>query len=745
MAATPNTGQIAQPVFIEGRRITVLYGSETGNGEDIAIELSQMAERLHFQVAVDDMDSFKLSDLLQSSLAIFVTSTTGQGDMPKNTAKFWRNLRREKLSGTNCLGALKFAIFGLGDSSYPKFNWAARKLRVRLLQLGASEFVRAGEGDERHENGIDSAYLPWHQELKSALFAGYPLPDGVEPIPDDAQPPPKYTLELAPTMADPADHSVSVDTASQALLTEDERVFLASRTKSAVLTHTDLPRSTAEQLAKDRDRLLTSFPAVIAREDDLWEQQTSRRADCLDKDNIITDYPEKYRLLSPKPVFQQSPYEDLLSIPNSSIGTLVANRRVTPVGHWQDVRLLTFDVQCDKELFAECSAGCTLIVYPKNFPKDVQELITMMGWEQVADHIIDLNTNQRKSSYPKHLYFDGACATLRKLLLNNLDITSIPKRAFIKYLVHLTREPNEIERLKELTALGNEQEFYDYTSRPRRTIIELLCDFPGVKIPYDRVLDLFPVIRGREFSICNGGKSLYDAGDYQTRIQLLVALVEYKTIIRKPRQGLCSRYIKHLATGSHLSLSLKQPSGNLLGTDQQRCKRPLIAIATGTGIAPIRALVHDRMLYGNPGPTVLFFGCRNEAADYYFWQEWKQIPNMEVYPAFSRDKNMIFEKEVGPPVWPVPDAMDAVLGLGPDLDAGKNYVQHHIRRNAKRVGELMRQKPIVCICGNSGRMPASVRKALLDALVISGVVRDEAEANKWFDDRENLTFWQETW
>jgi len=73
--------------------------------------------------------------------------------MPKNTTKFWRNLRREKLNNTNCLGPVRFALFGLGDSSYPKFNWAARKLRVRLLQLGASEFLAPGEGDERHDNG----------------------------------------------------------------------------------------------------------------------------------------------------------------------------------------------------------------------------------------------------------------------------------------------------------------------------------------------------------------------------------------------------------------------------------------------------------------------------------------------------------------------------------------------------------------------------------------------------------------
>lgn len=40
--------------------------------------------------------------------------------MPKNTTKFWRNLRREKLNNTNCLRTLSFALFGLGDSSYPK-------------------------------------------------------------------------------------------------------------------------------------------------------------------------------------------------------------------------------------------------------------------------------------------------------------------------------------------------------------------------------------------------------------------------------------------------------------------------------------------------------------------------------------------------------------------------------------------------------------------------------------------------
>lgn len=40
--------------------MAVLYGTETGNAEEIAVELGNMAERLHFKTTVDEMDSFKL-------------------------------------------------------------------------------------------------------------------------------------------------------------------------------------------------------------------------------------------------------------------------------------------------------------------------------------------------------------------------------------------------------------------------------------------------------------------------------------------------------------------------------------------------------------------------------------------------------------------------------------------------------------------------------------------------------------
>ncbi|KAK4099678.1 riboflavin synthase domain-like protein [Parathielavia hyrcaniae] len=741
------SGGLVRPAEVEGRSMVVLYGSETGTAEDIAVELGRVAERLHFQTTVDEMDTFKLADVLRASLVIFVTSTTGQGEMPKNTLKFWKNLRREKLNNTNCLRSLRFAIFGLGDSSYQKFNWAGRKLRARLLQLGATEFFRPGEGDERHENGIDSIYLPWHQELKATLLADYPLPESLSPIPDDVLLPPKYSLELAPTMQRELPTRLKASDMARSLHDDDESRFLGSRNKSAALSHVDHAPTQADRAYEHWIRHKASFPADIARRDAAFERDEPQRYDVLDRDNILKDDPEKY-LLQPQPAcLMESPPDYPLPIPEGHFARLVRHDRVTPADHWQDVRHLRLQVYVGEAIFREVvdhSSQLTIVLWPKNYPEDVQELIIQMGWEAHADTPLQL------LSVPRALYVDKTrTPTLRHLLTHNLDFTAVPKRSFIRYLVHFTQDEREQERLVELTQTGNEQEFYDYTCRPRRTILELLRDFPGVKIPYGRVLDLFPVIRGREYSICNGGLSLSRAGsNHMLTVELLVALVEYKTIIRKPRQGLCSRYLKHLPVGTRLVVQLNAASGPRLVVNLPSMKRPMIAVATGTGIAPIRSLIEDRGRAA--GDTLLFFGCRNRAADFHFAREWPAYPNVKVHAAFSRDS--IEPDPATTTTSPAPSdtlaqSLELVYGAKDTVqyDSRKNYVQHLIRKHADEVGTLMRRNPIVCVCGNAGRMPISVRNAFLDALVLSKVVGNKEEAEKWLANPANLTFWQETW
>ncbi|KAK3400087.1 hypothetical protein B0T20DRAFT_176265 [Sordaria brevicollis] len=673
---------VAKPATIEGRNIIILYGSETGNGEEIAMELAKMAERLHFNTIVDEMDGFKLTDLLRYSLAIFVTSTTGQGDMPKNTTTLWKNLRRTKLNNTNCLAPVKFSIFGLGDSSYPKFNWAARKLRVRLLQLGASEFFRPGEADERHENGLDSIYLPWYQELRDSLLAQFPLPEGIDPIRDDAQLPPKYNIRLVPSTTSVTDETANDENGNGPSQFED-----------------------GEDLAARLERMSTESPG----------HETPEQKDGTEI-----------------PIF---PPAKLLPIPGSFTAEVLCNKRVTPDDHWQDVRHIELEVRSPGRNGAISFAGQTLLIYPKNYPEDVQKLINLMKWADVAEQRIEINWD--KNTRPRDYHFPQG-ATVRDVLTHNFDITAVPKRTFLEFMAYHTNNPLEKERLQELTQRGDSDEFYDYTSRPRRTILEVLEDFPGVKIPYTRLLE-FPIIRPREFSLCNGGDpTVHEDGEPTNvyKLEILAALVHYRTIIRKPRQGLCSRYLRNLPVGTTIQIGIKPPSSPFAMDDPTFYTRPLIGVATGTGIAPFRALLQDRCLREPVvGPTLLFFGCRNSSADYHFQSEWQTVPNLVVHPAFSRDVDA--SKEEDPKL-----ALQRAAGI---YDAGKNYVQHQIRNHAAEVGRLLKQNPIIVVCGNSGRMPKSVREALEDAAVMSGVVKDKEEAKAWFERRENCVYWQETW
>lgn len=65
----------------------------------------------------------------------------------------WNTLLRSDLPN-DLLEDLHFAVFGLGDSSYEKFCWPAKKLSRRLLGLGAAQICDRGEGDDQHHFGF---------------------------------------------------------------------------------------------------------------------------------------------------------------------------------------------------------------------------------------------------------------------------------------------------------------------------------------------------------------------------------------------------------------------------------------------------------------------------------------------------------------------------------------------------------------------------------------------------------------
>jgi len=155
--------------------LLVLYGSATGCAQEVAERIGREGRRRGLAVkGVLPMDAFPAEDLSEEPLVVFVCATTGQGDPPANMQKAWRRLLQKAFPP---LLRLRFAVFGLGDSSYAQFNFVAKKLHNRLTGLGAAALVPRGLGDDQDDGGLDKELAPWLNTLWPAIATALPDPD----------------------------------------------------------------------------------------------------------------------------------------------------------------------------------------------------------------------------------------------------------------------------------------------------------------------------------------------------------------------------------------------------------------------------------------------------------------------------------------------------------------------------------------------------------------------------------------
>ena len=116
--------------------LLILYGSQTNTAKYASEELGREAIRRGLRTIIQAFDEYNIFNLPTEKLVVFVVATTGDGDPPTSMVNAWRFLLRKDLP-PGSLGNLRFTVFGLGDSSYDKFNAMAKKLTQRLLDLGA--------------------------------------------------------------------------------------------------------------------------------------------------------------------------------------------------------------------------------------------------------------------------------------------------------------------------------------------------------------------------------------------------------------------------------------------------------------------------------------------------------------------------------------------------------------------------------------------------------------------------------
>ncbi|MEJ7912252.1 MAG: flavodoxin domain-containing protein [Chitinophagaceae bacterium] len=118
-------------------KITLAYGSETGNSKRLATNFAATAKQNGLAVKLVSLDQYKLADLPKEEYFIGVISTHGDGEPPAAARKFYDHLHSSELHLQN----LKYGIMALGDTSYPLFCKAGEDVDLQLSSYGAQRIA----------------------------------------------------------------------------------------------------------------------------------------------------------------------------------------------------------------------------------------------------------------------------------------------------------------------------------------------------------------------------------------------------------------------------------------------------------------------------------------------------------------------------------------------------------------------------------------------------------------------------
>ncbi|HWV18338.1 MAG TPA: sulfite reductase subunit alpha [Rhodocyclaceae bacterium] len=124
----------------------VVYASQTGTAEDIAVATGRQLHQAGLAVQVLALNALSLAQLQQAECALFVASTCGEGDAPDNGALF----AMQQMTKRVALAQLHFAVLALGDDSYAQHCAFGRALDHWLRECGAQALrpcIEVNRGD----------------------------------------------------------------------------------------------------------------------------------------------------------------------------------------------------------------------------------------------------------------------------------------------------------------------------------------------------------------------------------------------------------------------------------------------------------------------------------------------------------------------------------------------------------------------------------------------------------------------
>ncbi len=341
---------------------------------------------------------------------------------------------------------------------------------------------------------------------------------------------------------------------------------------------------------------------------------------------------------------------------------LTENRLLNKAGSHKETRHLVISLAGSGLHY---KVGDSLGVFATNRPAEVDAILQALGAtgaEMVSPVMLKL----------------AAPIPLREALNSRLALAK-PTRKFIEALAAKATGEADRDRLTALLAPEGKDKLAGYLED--REFIDLLTEYPSAKLTPAELVDHMRRLMPRLYSIASSSKP------FPTEVHLTVAIVRYETNHRS-RVGVASTFLGDRAVLNATPVPVFV-SDSHFGVPEDGAK-DIIMVGPGTGVAPFRAFMQERVATKATGRNWLFFGDQHRATDYLYEEEWNawlaqgQLARADL--AFSRDQIL------------------------------KVYVQDRMRENAAELWSWIKGGAHFYVCGDAKRMAKDVDVALHDVI-----------------------------
>ncbi|KAK0244028.1 putative cytochrome P450 oxidoreductase [Armillaria nabsnona] len=648
-----NPRDFAAKMKAGNKRLVIFYGSQTGTAEEYAIRLAKEAKAKFGLTSLvcdpEEYDFETLDSLPEGTAAIFVMASYGEGEPTDNAVTLLQNLNEDSFEfsqGSHRLENLKYVIFGLGNKTYEHYNLVARQVDQYLAGMGATRIGERGEGDD--DKSMEEDYLEW----KDGMWEAFAKAMGVE----EGQ------------GGDSADFAVS-ELASH----PEEKVYLGELSARA------LTKTKGIHDAKN------PYPAPIAVARELFSVTGDRN--CVHVELNIE-------------------------------GSGITYQHGDHVGVW-----------------------------PTNAEIEVERLLCALGLYDKRDTVIgieSLDPALAKVPFP-------VPTTYATVLRHYIDISAMAGRQILGSFSKFAPTPEAEAFLKEVNS--NKETYADVVGKGCLKVGEILQTAAGNditaipstsntsvwNIPFDLIVSSVPRLQPRYYSISSSPKI------HPNSIHVTCVTLKYKSegdkVPTRWVYGVGSNFLlnlKYAANGETVPMISSTGIANAAlptyaihgprGAYRQETiykspihvrrstfrlptnpKSPVIMIGPGTGVAPFRGFVQERVALARRtlekngpdaladwGRITLFYGCRKSTEDFLYKEEWPQYEEelkgkFTLHTSFSREKYR--------------------------PDGSKIYVQDLIWEDRQNIADsIIAGKGYVYICGEAKNMSKAVEEVLAKIL-----------------------------